>query len=452
MNKKYIFSLIIVLSLVCCSTSFAQTAFNTDKMDSLLVSLATHNKMMGSVAVAKNGAILYNKAYGFYGMNGGQQLRSTPETEYRIGSISKMFTAVMIFQLIEEEKLKLETTLSDFFPQLPNAEKITISQLLNHRSGLHNFTDDLSYFDWDTIPQTHEQMLKRFSQDAPEFEPGTEQKYSNTNYILLGYIIEKLTGDSYAGELKKRITERIGLTRTRYGSTVNTNNNEAHSYKWTDTKWEQTSESDMSIPGGAGAIVSTPTDLTKFIEALFAYKLINKKSLEKMKPVKEQFGKGMLVIPFYNHLSYGHTGGIDEFTAVVGYFPKDSIAFAMTTNGLDYAENDITIGLLSICFDKPYMIPTFNKTVHPLSPEQLTAYEGIYATTKMPMKITIKKLGDMLTAQAAGQPSFQLEPVDKNIFEYSAADIRIEFAQPQDGKVTQFTLKQHGGEFVFTKE
>src|SRR5579883_2130902 len=399
MLKICIRALALLSLFIYSSFSFAQTSFNSGKMDSLLTVLESNNKMMGSVAISKNGQILYAKAFGFYGTKNNQQLHSTPETEYRIGSISKMFTAVMIFQLIEENKLTLEATLSKFFPQIPNADKITIEQMLNHRSGLHDITDDSSYTDWDTIAQTHEQMLKRFSEEKPDFEPGTEQHYSNTNYILLGYIIEKITHNEYADELKKRITEKIGLRHTYYGSAVNTSKNEAHSYDWTDSAWTQSSETDMSVPGGAGAIVSTPSDLTKFVEALFAGKLISEKSVEQMKPVHEQFGKGMFVIPFEKHISYGHTGGIDGFSSAVSYFPQDSIAFAVTYNGANYSGNDIVIAMLRTYFDMPYTIPSFDEKPVVLSPKQLATYEGVYSTPKMPMKITIKKDGNTLTAQ-----------------------------------------------------
>ncbi len=123
---------------------------------------------MGSGAIAKDGKIVYSRAIGYVDM---PNRKANTETQYRIGSISKVFTSVMVFQLVEEKKLKLDQPLSDFFPRIPNANRITIALMLNHHSGLHNFTDDASYMDWYTEPQTQEAMLERIKSQTPDFVP-----------------------------------------------------------------------------------------------------------------------------------------------------------------------------------------------------------------------------------------------------------------------------------------
>src|SRR6185437_6688717 len=236
---------------------------NKAKLDSFFHALSLHNQGMGSVAVSIGGMLVYQKAIGYSEIKDDIKIPATVNTKYRIGSITKMFTTTMIFQLVEEGKLSLSSPLSAWFPTIPNAEKITIGEMLDHHSGLHNFTNDPLYLTYMTKPQTEAAMLNNIEKSASDFEPGAKGEYSNTNFVLLGYIIEKITGKPYREELKKRITSKIGLNDTYYGGKANPANNEAYSYSFAG-KWQQQPETDMSIPGGAGAIVSTPADLDKF--------------------------------------------------------------------------------------------------------------------------------------------------------------------------------------------
>ncbi|RZK59724.1 MAG: class A beta-lactamase-related serine hydrolase, partial [Hymenobacter sp.] len=167
-------SLTALLSLAALGAS-AQT-LNTAKLDSLLNSLATNHKLMGSLALTRAGQVVYSHAFGDAQVT--PSIAATPATRYRVGSISKMFTAVMIFQLIEERKLTLETPLATFFPQLPNASRITIDQLLSHRSGLHNFTSDAAYQGYMAQPKTQAELLAIIAQTTPDFEPGAKAAYS----------------------------------------------------------------------------------------------------------------------------------------------------------------------------------------------------------------------------------------------------------------------------------
>ena len=417
---------------------------NKAKLDSFFYALSTHNKGMGSAAIASNGKIVYQNAIGYSQVNGDAKTPATIKTKYRIGSITKMFTATMIFQLIEEGKLSLTTPLSAYFPQLPNAVRITISQMLDHRSGLHNFTNDSLYRTYMTQPQTEAAMLSIIAKGKPDFEPDAKAEYSNTNFVLLGYIIEKITGRPYREELKKRITSRIGLTDTYYGGKADIANNEAYSYSFAD-KWQQQPETDMSIPGGAGALVSTPTDLVKFITALFNGRLISAGSLEQMKTMRDNYGMAMFVIPFYDKKAYGHNGGIDGFSSMLAYFPEDKLAVAYISNGTVYSTNDVMIAILSIYFKKPFSIPEF-KTIA-VKTEDMDKYAGNYSSPQMPLKIAITRNNTTLMAQATGQGQFPLEAVSATKFVFSAAGITILF-DPDKG---QFTLLQGGQSYLFTK-
>ncbi len=441
--KNKIFTAILLMGF-SLGTAYSQN-FNKPKLDSLFDMLAEKNKAMGSVTISKNGAVLYSRAIGYSVISEKENKSSTDITKYRIGSISKMFTATMIFQLIEEGKIKLTTTLDNYFPALPNAKQITISNLLNHRSGLHNFTNDPDYTTWMTRPKTQDEMLAIISKNKVDFQPNEKGMYSNSNYVILGYIIEKITNQPYSKNLKERITSKIGLPNTYFGSKTNTNNNESYSYQFVND-WKQEPETDMSIPGGAGSIVSTPTDLTKFIEALFSLKLVSQNSLNQMKTITDGYGMGMFQIPFYDKKAYGHGGGIDGFGSNAAYFPEDSLAAAYCTNGQVYPLNDIMIGVLSIYFNKDYTIPTFNALS--LKTEELDKYLGVYSSKQIPLKITITKDNSTLIAQATGQSSFPLEATETDVFRFDQAGIIIEFNTAKN----EFTLKQGGGIYLFTKD
>ena len=144
---------------------------NKPKLDSLFNVLSEKNKAMGSVALSKNGKIIYSKAIGYSLISDKEKVFATTDTKYRIGSITKMFTAVMIFQLVEEGKIKLETTLNNYFPKIPNADKITIGNLLNHRSGLYNFTNDSLFGTRFEKPITQDEMLDIISKFKVDFQP-----------------------------------------------------------------------------------------------------------------------------------------------------------------------------------------------------------------------------------------------------------------------------------------
>jgi CubicO group peptidase (beta-lactamase class C family) len=442
MTKKAI--AIVFFLLTSAYASIAQN-LNKPKLDSLFAALESHNKNMGSLALSVNGDIVYQKAIGSLYINGNDKTPSNPGTKYRIGSISKMFTACMIFQLVEEGKLSLSAPLSTWYPTLPNASKITIGNMLDHRSGLYNFTNDSAYRHYMAQPQTEAQMIARFEKQKPAFEPDTKAEYSNTNFYLLGHVVEKVTQKTYAENLAQRITSKLGLKNTYYGGKTNTRNNEAFSYAF-DEAWVQVPETDMSIPGGAGAILSTPTDLVKFIEALFAGKLISKEHLAMMTTMKDHYGMAMFEIPFNDKKGYGHNGGIDGFTSILAYFPDDKLAIAYCANGGSFSTNQVGIDVLSIYFNKPLTIPDF-KTIA-VKTEDLDKYLGMYSSTQMPLKITVTKDKTTLVAQATGQPPVQLDALGSDKFSFESAGIILEFEPAKN----QFTLKQAGQTFLFTKD
>lgn len=313
---------IILLSLmtVAASTGFSQT-FNQSRLDSLFKILETKDKFMGSIAVSQNGKLLYTNTIGYSDI--ATSKKADPQTKYRIGSISKMFTAALILKAMEENKISLTQTLDKYFPKIENSNKITIANLLNHSSGIHNFTNDSVYLTYHTKAQSEKEMLEIIAKGKSDFEPNSKAAYSNSNYVILSYILEKIYSTPYAKILQTKIIIPLGLKNTYFGGKTNLQNNECYSYRFED-KWVKEAETDLSIPMGAGALVSTPTDLTVFIEQLFAGKIVSDKSLTLMKTIKEKYGMGMFEFPYFEKKSYGHTGGIDGFQSVLTYFPEES--------------------------------------------------------------------------------------------------------------------------------
>ncbi len=421
MKTRTILTTVIVFLFFSCISS--GQSFNKAKLDSLLDLLASKNKAMGSLALCENGKIIYARAIGFTQLDP-INISSNENTKYRIGSISKMFTATLIFQLIDEGKLELSTTLDKYFPSVPNAEKITIGNMLSHRSGIHSFTNDSSYMTWMTQPKTRKEMVDIVSSGKPEFEPGSRTEYSNSNFLLLGFIIEDIFGKPYNYLLQTRICKRIGLDDTYYGAHADAAKNESRSFRYSD-KWVIEPETDMSIPHGAGAIVSTPSDLVKFISALFAGKLVSEKSLETMKTITDGMGMGMQKFPYENKLVYGHGGAIDGFNSILCYLPEDKLAVAYCSNGTVYSINDILLAALSIYFQKPYELPVF--TTYDVRPGELDQYVGTYSSSQLPLKITISINNGKLTGQATGQSSFPMEASAPNVFKFEPAGIVMKF-------------------------
>ena len=291
MKRKFIAIFIIALM---SHISFAQV-FDKTKLDNYFEALDTNNKFMGSVAVSKDGKIIYSKTMGYSDVD--NNIKADENSKYRIGSISKTFTTVLVFKGVESNKINLNQTIDKYFPTIKNANIITISHLLNHRSGITNFTNNSDYLNWNTQAKSEKEMIEIITKSGSVFEPDTKAEYSNSNFVLLTYILEKTFKKSYSDVLIEYISKPLGLNNTYLGGKINIKNNECNSYSF-EKNWKIASETDMSIPVGAGGIISTTTDLVKFSDALFNEKIIRKESLDKMKTINDNYGMGLFQFPF----------------------------------------------------------------------------------------------------------------------------------------------------------
>lgn len=431
------------LTFVILAQTGRTQGIDTTRLSEYFDTLAANNKFMGSVALLKKGQIIYTKQVGFAELETKKEPNNN--TKYRIGSVSKLFTATLIFKAIEEGKVSLNETINHYFPSIENSEQITISNLLNHRSGIHNYTDNKNEFlSYHTSPKTKAEMIALISKGGSDFIPNSKAVYSNSNYILLSYILEEVFQSSFSNVLKEHITEPLHLNSTFFGSPININNNESFAYTL-DKKWIKTAETHSSINLGAGGIVSTPTDLVLFAHALFNNKVLSEQSLERMKATQDSFGMGLFKTPYYNNISYGHNGEIDGFQTALRYFEDNKYAFAITSNAMDYSLNLISITVVNALLNQHFNIPDF-RTYNP-KPSDLNQYVGVYSSETFPVELMVTKRGKQLEIQASGDSKMNLQATAKGEFKYDPAGIQIKFI-PEKG---QMILKQGGKVSTLTK-
>lgn len=425
----------------------AQDSIDTEKLDRFFTQLSENNRFMGSVAILSGNDIVFESAYGVISADGKP---ATTETVYRVGSITKSFTAAMIMKLAERDSLSLDTTLENYFPNLPNADEITIEILLRHQSGLVNFTnmpDYVSYFEDETF---REQMLNRFQEAGTSFEPGESTEYSNTGYVLLGYIVEDETDLSYTDALQQMITGPLDLSSTYYATGIDPDLNEADSFTFQENDWVPASRTNMFIPGGAGAIASTAEETARFFRNLLKGDMLTEESLREMTAFEGSYGLGLSRFPFGDRTFVGHNGGIDGFRSNAAHYADGDLTMAILSNGLNYNFNDILIGTLSIVFGQDYEIPNVEeRAALTLPKDKLEKYTGSYSSSNFPLDIELFLDGDNLMAQATGQGAFPLTIYSETTMAFEQAGIDMEFSDFSDGRYHAFRFTQAGQQFDF---
>jgi CubicO group peptidase (beta-lactamase class C family) len=434
---------LILLCFAFTVPALAQGGNRLQKIDSLMNYYYSNNKFMGSLSIRERGQLVYDKAYGFADVQTKQT--ATKDTKYKIGAVTKMFTATLIFQLIEEKKLTLKTKLSEFYPKIKNADKITIASMLNHKSGIFDINSDPAFPQFVTKLQTRKNMLDRLYAYEPAFAPDTKAEYSNSNYLLLGYIIQDITKKTYKESVAQRIAKKALLKNTYYYGKTNPKRNEAYSYAFDNGKWKKQDEWHETAIGASGGLVSTTSDLTKFIQALFDGKLINAESVAEMNKIDMGYGKGVLNFMFAERRFTGHNGTIEGFNSVLGYYPKEQVGFSLILNGANCDFNELVLGILSCYYKLPYRFPDF---VNKIAVDEtiLKKYEGKYTNPSMPFVIEVTLVEGVLRVHADEQGTFYITPTSTTEFKHEGSGVVMEFTA--DG----FVLKQNGTGTKFTKQ
>ncbi|RXJ73070.1 hypothetical protein CS022_12390 [Veronia nyctiphanis] len=406
--------------------------------------LAKHKKYLGSAAIYQNGMRQYHHTLGLN--ENGETVSSEQTLRYRIGSITKTFTSVLIFTLIEKGMLCLETKLSTFYPNIPHADSIAIAQLLGHTSGVKSFTNVPDFEAFESTRQDVETIIQWIESLEPQFDPGRQAEYSNSNYYLLGQIIEIVTAENYQQNLKKYITDKLGLMDTYFGGDINTDSREVHSYKMQNNQWIQISKpAHMSVPHGAGAVISSTHDLSVFIHALFSGQLISESSLQSMFEIQNDMGKGIFKSEVNGRVVYGHTGSIDDFISLLFYDFESKVSVCVLANGAVVGPRAIADELLAAAYGEEVTLPDFSCIK--LSGDELSHYTGKYTSETAPVDIDIFIHGSTLMLQMTGEDPAPLVAKSTAEFEFLEHPVSVVF----EAGLRQFTLKQgiHSDIFVW---
>lgn len=432
MKNKIIFFLLILIS-----QNLSAQNINVIKLNIYIDSLEFYHQGIGSLYISQAGNKVFSRDFGF------DEIKSQSNV-YRIGSVTKLFTAVITFKLIEENKLNLDTTINAFFPEIPNSRNITIKHLLNHTSGLQDYMIDKSgSLAWMDQKVSNEQIIKNIIYQGTKFESGTSVLYSNSGYYILTAILEKISNKKYDELLNDYIKLPYKLNVLE---SYITHNSIAlnDSYIYNGSSWKKKDEFHLGNVIGVGDIISTVQDLDSFIVQLFNYEILDKKYIDIMKPIigKERFGKGVMYIPFFDKHFLGHVGTTYGTYISTGYNLEDKLAFTYIINGERYNKNSLALDLLNIMY-KDIEMPDLK--IHKIDDSILDRYVGVYESDKLPLKIEIQNINGELNAKATGQSSFVLKADSKTEFNY--LNIKLKF-KPDDDTML---FKQAHMEFEFRK-
>jgi CubicO group peptidase (beta-lactamase class C family) len=274
----------------------------------------------------------YKRSIGFATIENVVAQEADAGTRYRIGELTRLFTAALALQLAEQATLTLDNKLAEFYPDLPNAITITYRNLLQQRSGLSNYRDAKDFETWRMTPRSRAEMMKVVTDGGVKFPPGERVEINHTNYLLIGYVLEKVHERSYDDIVRRQIANKLGLVRTYYAGTSTMTTLEAAAYRWTAEGWRREVEPDPSVDGGDGGLVSNATDLVAFMDALFAGKVVSKYSLGNMRGEDGAPGIGLHPAQIAGHAGFGERGSVGAFNAAVYHFPDEKISIAWTGN------------------------------------------------------------------------------------------------------------------------
>ena len=371
MNKanRRITTISFAVLIVAWAFNFSHGQTKTDKLDKLISAYAEYGKFNGSVLVAEKGNVIYKKGFGLADME--WNIPNQPDTKHRLGSITKQFTAMLIMQLVEQGKLKLDVPISTYLPDYPkkNGEVITIHHLLTHSSGIPNMTSFPGFLKNVSRNAYSPKELVNMSADSTlQFEPGKNFAYSNSGYLVLGYIIEKVTGKSYEQVLQEKIFTPLKMNNTGYDHHETLMKNRASAYERNGRRYVNAGFIDMSVPHAAGAMYSTVEDLSLWDQALYGNQLLRKENMDLLfkKHIASgggHYGYGWVIaeIPLGNTAerieTVGHGGGINGFNTQLTRIPKDKSFIVLLNNTGGAPLGEMTNAIAAILYDKSYDLP-----------------------------------------------------------------------------------------------
>ena len=433
----------IILAVILTASCLAQDKVPNASIARMeqIVQAYVPGKFMGTVLVAQDGKILLDKAYGFANLE--WEVPNTPTTKFRLGSITKQFTAASILLLEERGKLKVEDPVKKYMPDAPAAwDKITIFHVLTHTSGIPSLTSFPDFESHEAQAMTPEKLVEWFRDKPLEFEPGTKWNYSNSGYILLGYLIEKISGQSYSDFVQQNIFTPLGMKDSGYDSNSTIIAHRAAGYTPGKSSPVNAGFVHMSIPFSAGALYSTTEDLLRWEQGLFGGKVLKAESLAKMTtPFKQDYAFGLAVSTNNGHKMIAHDGGIEGFNTALAYYPDDKLVVAVLAN-LNGPAGQIAGNLAKVAHGEKVVLPTERKEIT-VSPEILKQYVGTYELTpKFSLAITLED--GQLVSQGTNQGKVPMYAESETMFFLKLVDAQIEFVKNEKGEVTNMVLHQNG--------
>ncbi len=417
-----------------CPADYAKQAH------ALVEEQAKASRFTGSVLVAKDGVPLLRESFG--AANREWDIANTPDTKFRLGSLTKQFTAVAILQLAEAGKLSIDDPVSKLYADAPAAwSKITIRHLLNHTSGIPSYTAIPGFFENGSSkkPLKPEEIVK-LTQDKPlEFEPGAKFAYDNTGYILLGVVIEKASGQTYADYLNQHIFQPLGMKNTGYDVSGEILAKRASGYEPGKSGWRNANYLDMTLPYAAGSLYSTVDDLLIWNTALTNGKILNDASRKAAWTENlNHYGFGWGIALQDGHERVSHNGGINGFSTAMNRYPKDGLVTIVLSNFQAAPSTPLANNLAALCFGtyaaaKAITLPT----------AVLDRYVGSYALSPT-FILKVYREGDKMVTQATGQPPTPIVATAPGEFYAAGPDARLSFKQSGDAPATAVTLRQGG--------
>lgn len=413
-------------------------------MDQVVEGSVTQQQFMGSVLVARGNDVLFNKAYGSANLE--WNVPNTPGTKFRLGSLTKQFTAACILLLEERGKLSVNDPVKKYMPDAPAAwDKMTIYNVLTHTAGIPNFTALPDYIKLMPLPATPEQLVARFRDLPLDFQPGEKWNYSNSGYVLLGYLIEKISGETYQKFLTDNIFTPLGMKDSGYDSNLPVIAHRASGYTRTPQGFENAAFIDMTVPFSAGALYSTTGDLLKWDQGLFGGKLLKPESLTKMTtPFKNDYAFGLQVAMPGGRKLIDHGGAVNGFNTELAYYPDDKVTVVVLANmQAGPAVGQIATQLAAIVHGEKVILQTERKEIT-VDPKILARYVGAYRLAPgADFLITLD--GTQLNSKLGAQPVLPVYPQSETLFFAKLVDAQLEFTKMDaQGVPGELILHQNG--------
>ena len=417
-------------------------AQDVDRMDEVVRASFEADEFTGAVLVARDGEVLLDRGYGF--ANREWSVPNDGDTKFRLGSVTKQFTAVAIMLLNERGLVDLDAPVKTYLPDAPDAwDGVTVRHLLTHTAGVPNFTDFDDYGASKTLPATIDSLIGRFRDRPLDFQPGEGWSYSNSGYILLTAIVEKASGKSYADFVAETLFQPLGMADSGYDSHAAVLPRRASGYAPTARGIVNADYIDMSIPQGAGALYSTTRDLLKWEQGLFGGRLLTPASLALLTtPVRNQYAFGLAVTQAGGNTTIAHSGGIEGFNTHMAWDPDRRMTVIVLGNLNGPGSDQVAGSLMALARGETVTLASERQAVA-VAPEVLRSYEGVYELAPT-FAITISVVDGKLMAQATGQDAFELHPESDSRFFLTVVDAQITFTRDDAGAVDGLILHQGG--------